>query len=153
MDVDFLDVTQSSKKTGIILILIILSILFFGYFFVYQKVHFGVKNIKLELGEKLSLNVKDYLKKDVVNTDGYKLDISDIKVDEVGKYTYTVTYNKITRKGKVEIVDSTVPVYTLQELDIEEGSTSYYLGDLLATCEDLSKPCLVEFKNDKDSEK
>lgn len=153
MDADFLDVTESSKKTWIIFILIIIAILAFGYFFVYQKIHFSIKNVELELGETLSLDIKDYLKKETVNTDGYKINLSNVKADEVGDYTYTITYNKITRKGKIKIKDTTVPVYILQELNIEEGSTNYYLGDLLTSCEDLSKPCLVELKNDRDSEK
>lgn len=153
MDEDFKDVTENSKKTWIIFILIILIIIVIGYFFVFQKFYFSVKNIKLELGETLTDDVLYYLNKKVPNSSGYKLDISKVKQDEVGEYTYSVKYNNRIKKGKVIVEDTKAPEFTLQPLSVEEGSEDIYLGDFLETCTDYSKPCLVTFKNEKDDEK
>lgn len=152
MDEDFLDVTESSKKIGIILILIILTILIAGYFLVFKKFYFSLKTVEVELGSSVSENVEDYLNQKGASLKDYELDISKVNVNEVGEYTYTVTYNKTTKKGKVKVVDTTPPEFTVQELVIESGE-DYYLGDFLASCEDLSKPCLVNLKNEKDESK
>ncbi|HBA37230.1 MAG TPA: hypothetical protein DCY94_00775 [Firmicutes bacterium] len=153
MDDDFLDVTENSHKIGIIFILVIIVILVCGYFFVFKKFYFSVKNIEVELGEKLSMDVKDYLSKSIKDTHEFKLDISQVNSLEVGSYNYTITHNGQIRKGKIKIVDTTAPVFTLRELSIEEGTEDFYLGSFLATCEDYSTPCIVTFKNSKDEEK
>ena len=154
MDEDFLDVTESgSKKIGFILFLIIVAIMLFGYFFVYQKFHFALKTVEVEVNTELSDDVNDYLVKSVVDTSGYELDISKVKTDEVGEYTYKVTYNKIVKKGKVKVVDTKAPVFETKELSVEVGTTDFYLGDFLTKCEDDSKPCIVTFKNQSDENK
>lgn len=153
MDQDFLDVTENSKKTGFIFVLFVIIIGVLGYFVVFKQVYFSVKNVKLELGEELSENINDYLSKKVIDTSDYKIDISKVKPDEIGEYSYSITYNKIVKKGKVKVVDTVAPTFTLKEMIIEKGSTDYFLGDFLETCEDASKPCLVTLKNEKDEEK
>lgn len=153
MDEDFLDVTNGNKKTIILFVLIVLILIVCGYFFVFKKFYFSAKTVELELGDELSYNVEDYLSKSVSSTRGYKLDLSLVKPNEVGKYTYTITYNKIVRKGKVIVEDTTAPTYTLKELVVEQGNDNFYLGEFLDTCEDPSAPCLVELKNSKDLEK
>lgn len=153
MDEDFLDVTKGNKKVGFIFILATILLAVLGYFFVFKDYRFSLKTVELELGEELPQDIKHYLSKDVTDIKSYKLDLSRVRESEVGTYTYTVKHNKTIKKGKVKVVDTTPPEFTLKELDIEEESKDYFLGDLLATCEDLSKPCLVSLKNDRDEEK
>jgi len=150
MDEDFLDVTQSSKKVVVVFILVIFIIGVLGYFFVFKKFYFSLKTVKHELGTTLSENVEDYLGQSVKDSSLYKLDISNVNKDEVGEYTYTVTYKKSKKKGKVVVRDTTPPEFTLNEMVIEEGTVDYYLGDFLESCDDLSTPCLVELKDSKD---
>lgn len=150
MEEDFLDVTEGSKKIGIILTLFIIVIIVLGYFFIYKNFRFDLRTIEVELGDTLSDNVEDYLKGKVQNPHAYKLNLSDVKVDEPGTYTYTVTYNKIKKKGKIKISDTTPPEFTTRDITIEKGAEDFYLGSFLETCEDVSKPCLVTLKNDKD---
>lgn len=152
MDEDFLDVTNSSKKTGLILFFVILIIALLGYFFVFRNFHFSARNIDVELGSTLSTDINDYLSKKVTNKSAYTLDLRGVNPNEVGDYKYTITYNRRVKTGKIKVEDTTAPEFTLQELVIEEGS-EYFLGDLLTTCEDLSKPCLVTLKNTKDDAK
>lgn len=154
MDADFMDVTEKgNKKIAVILILIIIGILVFGYFFVYQKNHFALKNITLEIGDTLSTDINYFLKKSVVDTAGYKLDTSKVNNNEIGEYTYTITYSGKTSTGKVKVVDTKPPVFTTKELSVEVGDEDFFLGDFLTSCEDLSKPCIVTLKNEKDEEK
>lgn len=153
MDEDFLDVTSGNKHIGIIFLLIIVVFAAFGYFFVFKKIYFSARTVEVELGEVLSEDVKDYLSKKVVNDYEYKLDLSKVNKDEVGEYTYTITHNKTRKKGKIKVIDSKAPTFTLQELVCEEGSLDVFLGDFLETCEDASKPCLVTLKNKKDDAK
>lgn len=153
MDEDFKDVTKSSKLTGIILLIAIVTLALGGYFFVFKQLHFSVKNIKLELGDELSTDVKDYLTTVKDSVANYELDTSKVQPDTVGTYTYTVKNGKSIKKGKIEVVDTTPPEFTVQKLTIEEGNEDYFLGDFLETCEDLSRPCLVTLKNSKDESK
>ncbi len=152
MDEDFLDIKDNSRKIAIIYVIIIIGIVVAGYFFVFKKFYFSLKTVRLELGEALSSEVQDYVNQEITNKKDWKLDISKVKENEVGEYTYTVTYNKTTKKGKIKVADTTAPEFTLQEMTIEEGS-DYFLGDFLLTCEDHSKPCLVSLKNSKDEAK
>ena len=153
MDEDFLDVKENSKKVLGFFIIVIIAIVGGGYFLVFRKFYFSLKTVHLELGESLSTDIKDYVNQEIDNVRDWKIDLSKVNESEVGTYTYTVTYNKTTRKGKVKVSDTTPPVFTLQELVLEEGSEEFFLGDFLATCEDYSKPCLVSLKNSKDEEK
>ena len=67
-------------------------------------------------------DVNDYLSKKVIDTSGYKLNISRVKNDTIGEYKYTITYNKITKKGTIKVVDKTPPTFTLKPLNIELDS-------------------------------
>ena len=155
MDEDFLDVSESgSKKIAIVLVLIVIAILVFGYFFVYQKHHFNAKNLTVEVGSELSEDIRDYINNKNFETSGLKLDLNRVNTGEVGEYTYTITYNKRIVTGKIKVVDTTAPVFTVKdEIKVEANDEDFYLGSILTACEDASKPCLVSLKNDKDHDK
>lgn len=153
MDEDFLDVNEQSHHIAIIFVLVILVVAIGGYFLVFKKTYFSLRTLEIEIGDTLSKEVDDYLKSRPGSIDDYKIDTSAVKTDEVGEYTYTVTYKKSTKKGKIKVVDTTPPEFTTKELVIEEGNSDYYLGDLLESCIDASKPCLVSLKNSSDGDK
>lgn len=153
MDEDFLDVNEQSHHIAVIFILVVIVVAIGGYFLVFKKTYFSLKTVEVEVGNTLSENVDDYLKSRPGSIDDYKLDTSAVKTGEVGEYTFTITYKKSTKKGKVKVVDTTPPEFTTKELVIEEGNSDYYLGDLLETCTDASKPCLVSLKNSSDEDK
>jgi len=109
-----------------------------------------LKNISIEVGENLSNNIGDYLLSGKNNIDDYKLDISNVDIKTVGVYSYKVKYNKHTKTGTIKVKDTTKPVVELDSITIgveEEFNTNL----LLASCEDYSLPCVVEFKNENDS--
>lgn len=153
MDEDFLDVTENSHKVGIIFMLAIVTIAVCGYFFVFKKIYFSVRTLEVELGSEVSTEVRDYFSKSIKDASEFKLDVSKVNTSEVGEYAYTITHNGSSRKGKIKVVDTTPPEFTLKEVTVEEGMGDLYLGEFLDTCEDYSKPCIVTLKNSKDDEK
>ena len=153
MDEDFKDVTANSKKMGIIFVLIIVAIMMGGYFFVFKPIYFSVKTVEVELGSEIPTEIEAYLGSYGGKLSDYELNLGKIDKDTVGEYTYTITNKKITKKGKIVVVDTEAPTFTLQDMTIEEGDEDYFLGSFLATCEDKSKPCLVNLKNAKDESK
>lgn len=154
MDEDFLDVTNSgSKAIAFVIIIILVLASIFGYFFVFQKNSFNLKTIELELGTEPSKEVNDYLKKKLSDTSKYLLDISNVNSDEIGTYTYKITHNRITKKGKIYIKDTTPPKFSIKDQEIEQGDENFYLSDFLSSCEDKSLPCIVTFKNENDEDK
>ena len=151
MDVDFQDVTEKpSKFTIILFVCVVLLIVVLGYFLVHKKYHFNVKDIKLEQGEAPSENVNDYLTRKVKNTEDYKLDINKVDSKHIGKYTYKVKLGKITKKGTVEVVDTTAPSFKTRTLTVEVGDENFYVGDFVYDCKDQNTPCITKFKKDKD---
>lgn len=153
MDEDFKDVIENSKKIGIIFVLLIVVLLVGGYFLVFKPIYFSVKTVEIELGEELPTDMKSYLSNYGGNIDDYELDTNKVDITTVGEYKYTISNSKLSKEGKIKVVDTTAPTFTLREMTIEEGNLDYFLGDFLETCEDKSKPCLVTLKNDKDESK
>lgn len=153
MDEDFLDVNnKTSKGIVILLFFIIISLLVLGYIFAYKPHHFGLNTIKFEVGSELSKDVNTYLKKPVADTSQYKLDLSKVNKDEVGVYEYSITINKNKQIGKIKIVDTTPPKFTVKDkIQVEVDDEEFFIGDALDSCEDASLPCVVYFKNDSDS--
>lgn len=153
MDADFLDVKKDSKLPALIFFLIIIVLGVAGYFLVFKKTYFNTKTVEVELNGKLSTDVFDYVTGSSTNAKDYILDLKGIDTSTIGTYTYKVTYKKVTKKGKVEVADRTAPTFTLQTYRTEENDKNFFLGNVLSTCEDAFKPCIVTFKNKKDADK
>ena len=88
-----------------------------------------LKNIEIEMNNTLSSNVSDYLENpnDIENSilKILKLDISNVNVNSVGDYTYTITFNKKIYNGSVKVKDKPLPVVevmTLNQLSFEINS-------------------------------
>ena len=157
MDQDFYIEESSPLK-------IFLMVLFFGLLIaagIYGYLNFKnsdnikLKNISVELGDKLSNNINDYITGNNLNT--YKLDVSNVSVDNEGKtnstgeYSYKIIKNGIVQKGKLYVKDTTKPKYELEDL-IVGVNEEFSPNDFLLKCEDLSLPCSVRFKKAKDLE-
>lgn len=141
-----------SKHTFLkfLIYLFILGILV-GIFLYYKRENtIKLKNINIEVGSTLSSNIEDYLLSGKKNKEKYKLDLSGVDTKKVGDYSYKVMYNKHTKTGKIKVQDTKKPIVELDSITIgvdEEFNTNL----LLLSCEDYSLPCVVEFKNEKDS--
>ena len=85
-----------------------------------------LKDIQLEVGNLLSTDTHDYLvnpndiEESIINH--LKLDTSLINTNQIGNYTYTITYNKKIYNGRVTIIQKALPnidTITLNSLSLE----------------------------------
>lgn len=87
-----------------------------------------LKDIQLEIGNILSTDSHDYLinprdiEESIINK--LRLDTSSVNINQVGNYTYTITYNKKIYNGMVSIIPKALPNVdniTLNNLSFEVG--------------------------------
>ena len=157
MDEDFY-IEDHYKRNVVIVILIILLViggLYYGYKNYYKKNYLKVKDVTVELGSKLSTDIKDYIKCD--NYGDYKLDLSSVvtddegKVSSVGEYAFRVIKNDDISRGKVFVKDTTKPIVGVNDLTVGVNE-EYNAYDFVNTCTDLSMPCVVSFKDANDGD-
>jgi len=146
---------ESNPKHVFTKCLIILFVigLCIGIFLYYkEKNTITLKRVTIELGDKLSTNVNDYLLTGEDFSEEYKLDLSSVDVNVIGKYKYKVKYNKYVKEGTIVIQDTTDPIVetTNIEMNIKEELEPRLL---VSNCEDLSLPCSVTFVDEKIVEK
>lgn len=133
-----------------ILFIIGISVGVFLYF--KEKNTIRVKNITIELGEKLSDNIEDYLSSGIEQKDYYKIDLSKVDINNIGTYQYSIKYNKHIVTGKINVKDTTKPIVETNnvEMNVNEKLEPRLL---VSNCDDLSLPCSVIFKDESIEEK
>lgn len=155
MDQDFYIEDTSPWKIAIIIIIV--AALIGGGIFAYYKYFrdniVKLKEVNVELGEKLPTDIDSYIS--AKNINDYKLDVSNVSVDEEGKtnvrgeYSYKVSRNGEIKKGKVYVVDTIKPV--VETVDITVGvKENFEPSEFLKSCDDLSLPCVATYKNKND---
>lgn len=86
-----------------------------------------LKNIEIEVNMPLSVNVKDYIenasKLDKATLKKCKLDTSLVNVNEVGTYTYQITYRDKKYNGTVKVKEkeNAIEKLTLKDINITVG--------------------------------
>lgn len=154
-DEDFYIEETSSLKVFLVSLLVLLILGIFGglYYFYFHNENIKLKNITIELGQKVPNDVNFYIKGN--NTYNYELNLNNIAVDKqgntnsVGEYSYTIKTNKETKKGKIYVKDTTFPIVQLRELTIGLNEV-FEIDDYVVSCEDLSLVCNVEYVNEDD---
>ncbi len=147
--------TEAGKKaqniTSIIVLIVLIFLGVFTYFFINRKTDtdFAPKAISIELGSTLPIHAKDYVTPGVGSVDdlSYTINTSEVKIDEVGDYEYSVNHSGVTKRGTISIVDTTPPEVKTKELHIIEGS-EYTPESFITSCLDLSG-CEFSFKEEK----
>lgn len=147
---------KSQNITSLIVLVIIGFLGAFGYYYFNHKTEndFTPLHVTVELGSKLPIRTKEYVKPGIgknINEMQYHLNTSEVKIDEVGEYNFTVTYNNITKTGTISIVDTTSPELTVKDLIITEG-TSYAAETFVKECKD-SSGCNFSFEDPNTTEK
>lgn len=133
---------RAQNTTSLIVLVIIAALGGFAYYIYNRKTQndFTPLHVTVELGDKLPIRTREYVKPgigDKVDELAYKLNTSEVKIDEVGDYEFSVTYNNITKKGTISIVDTSSPELKVKDLTITEG-TSYGPETFVDNCTDLS---------------
>ena len=130
------------------LIIVFIIGLALGIFYYNKSKHtLKLKRVTVEVGEKLSKNVIDYISSGEKFADDYKLYLDDVDTSKVGKYSYKVKYNKHIEKGIINVVDTVKPIVEVN--DITMGiDEELDLDMLISKCDDSSLPCKVSLKNE-----
>ena len=114
---------------------------------------FKVLNLTLELGESLPSAKKYYVRPAIgtfVDDMKYYVDTSNVVLDEVGQYEFTVRYNNISQTGLINIVDTTPPKISLRDVLLTEGQT-YSAESFISDCLDYTGCNYSYEKPDEDS--
>lgn len=89
-----------------------------------------LKDVKIEVNQLLSLDTADYLANPDDIEDSIvkrlKLDTSNVNTNQVGNYSFTITYNKKIYNGTVMVINKPLPqvsTMTLNSLSFEVGSS------------------------------
>lgn len=107
-----------------------------------------IKELRVELGGKLTNDIEDYLGNKDFRYDEYELSNSEYK-DKVGKYSYIVSkkkrnvLDKILKKktnyyGNIYVVDTVSPVLEVKDIEIKQGE-EINLNSFVESCTDLSE--------------
>lgn len=92
-----------------------------------------LKDIKLEIGNSLNTDINYYLNNpndiDESIKMRLKLNTSQVNINEIGNYTYTITYNKKIYNGSIIIVGKPLPSID----NITLNSLSYEMNKELST--------------------
>lgn len=157
MDQDFY--IEESSPAKVIITVVIFAVLIIGGIYFYMdyksKDNIKLKNVTVELGDKLSNDISTYITGNNIST--YNLDVSSISVDDegrtnsIGEYSYKIKKGGEIKKGKLYVKDTTKPIFEVEDLTVGVNE-DYNPNDFLIKCEDLSLPCSVKFKKVKDLE-
>ena len=135
------------------LFIFIVGIIIGVYFYMRKENTIRLKNINIEVGSKLSNDVNDYLLSGKKYSSEYKLYLDNVDVDTIGKYSYKVKYNKHTKTGYINVLDTKEPEVNMDD-SIEIGVNDEFDPNILInSCKDKSLPCTASLKNDSDYEK
>lgn len=107
-----------------------------------------IKELRVELGGKLTNDIEDYLENKDFRYDEYELSNSKYK-DKVGKYSYIVSkkkrsvLDKVLKKntiyyGNIYVVDTVSPVLEVKDIEIKQGE-EINLNSFVESCTDLSE--------------
>lgn len=140
------------------LVSLILIIFLVGFFY-WLKNHPTEKDfqplvVNVEIGDSLPIRKSSYVKpgvgKELEDELSYALDLSNVILEETGSYEFSVTYKGITKKGTINIVDTTPPELEIRNVEINEGD-SYDASSFVENCKDPSG-CNYSFQ-DSETEK
>lgn len=129
-----------NKNTLIGLVMLLIVVVFGIYYFNKPKEEFRVISFDVELGDKLPPRISSYVESPdgkVTDEISYKLDTSNVIIDEIGTYQYSVFHNGQIKYGTINIVDTTEPKLEVKNLVINEG-TNYEAQEFVANCVDLT---------------
>lgn len=151
---------QNEKKKGmpkiLFILIVILALAAVGvgvYIFLHKSNILGSgvvpKNVKVEIGSKLSTNIEDYATFSSVDSSTCSLDIASIPATLEtlnAEYTFRITCNQASYSGKLTVVDTIAPEVTLKEKLEVAINSSVKPEDFILECKDSTK-CTYAFKD------
>lgn len=119
------------------------------YLFRNNPRNFETKNVTVELGEEIPQSVRSYINLTDISEPDYSLDLSGVK-NEIGTYTYKVSYGNTTKTGTITVNDTKAPVITFKDVKDFDGGTVITKDMLVLSCEDISE-CSYELTSPVDT--
>lgn len=131
---------QNIMSIAAIIVIALLIAFYKLYIDVPGEEDFVPLTVRVELGDPLPVRTKAYVKPgvgDEVDELLYVKDISQVKLEEVGEYQFSIKYKGITKYGKIIIEDTVAPVLETQDVTITEGDT-FKASHFVNSCRDHS---------------
>ncbi len=119
------------------------------YLFRNNPRNFETKNVIVELGEEIPQSVRSYINLTDISEPDYSLDLSGVK-NEIGTYTYKVSYGNTTKTGTITVNDTKAPVITFKDVKDFDSGTIITKDMLVLSCEDISE-CSYELTSPVDT--
>ena len=119
------------------------------YLFRNNPRNFETKNVTVELGEEIPQSVRSYINLTDISEPDYSLDLSGVK-NEIGTYTYKVSYGNTTKTGTITVNDTKAPVITFKDVKDFDSGTIITKDMLVLSCEDISE-CSYELTSPVDT--
>ena len=119
------------------------------YLFRNNPRNFETKNVTVELGEEIPQSVRSYINLTDISEPDYSLDLSGVK-NEIGTYTYKVSYGNATKTGTITVNDTKAPVITFKDIKDFDSGTIITKDMLVLSCEDISE-CSYELTSPVDT--
>lgn len=142
---------KQTKRVQSIVALIVLALFggVYGVFYYYRNIannkDFSIKTVHVEYGNPASLKIMDYVNAENPDEKLYTLDLTEFVPDLIGEYTYKITFNGVTKIGKIEVSDTQAPEVEMQEISLNPGDT-YTPEMFIHSCTDLSS-CIATFED------
>lgn len=156
-EVYFEESNPKRVKILCVILIVIITICFLIFVYYRRTYTLNIKNkVVVELGDKISYDIKDYVENKIVDEEDYVLNLASVSItddfyDMVGEFTYRVNFKSISKKGKIIVKDTTPPEVVVSDLKI--GVDEELIPDAFITsCEDYSHSCTVELKNENDKD-
>ncbi len=94
----------------------------------------------VNVGDELSTDISDYVRASKAMLEEMTLDVSDVDINTMGRYTATVTYGEDTRSFTIEVADTKAPEISLKSEEIYfELQGTLHLDDIVASVKDYSE--------------
>ena len=128
----------------IFLIVIIIGLIGFGIYFYLSstkevaKKAVITKNLKVSIGEKLSLNLDDYAEFKDIKATNCVLNIKNIDTSKVGKYKYIIKCGVNEYTGNIQVIDNKAPVVKTKVV-VKNIGEELEVNDFILSCEDVSE--------------
>lgn len=142
-----------SKTIIFLLILVLIGAIGFGvYYFLSMtkekatSISIVTKEVRLELGSNLSTDLTDYATVTGYDTNNCTLDLTNINIQKVSTYKFSVTCGKVTQDGTIIVDDTIAPKVVANDLVLLPNS-SLKVEDFIESCEDSSN-CTYRFSED-----
>ncbi|HAB67555.1 MAG TPA: hypothetical protein DCE23_09345 [Firmicutes bacterium] len=121
-------------------LIIMIALGIFGYWYFNHKTEedFLPKTLEIQIGESLPIQKLSYITPGVGNDIEeilYNVDTSNVVLEEIGEYSYTVTYKGIKKNGIIKIVDKEGPELEVRNVTITEGG-QYKAETFVKECRD-----------------